>query len=182
MEGLGCLVSLGQNQRGHARPAKEKLGENRVYLDSCLSFHQVCTKKYLHDVNITMTRLKIDCNTGTTYYKRKGWRKAFYMWLVESGIANILRVPELKTDGFTISYNSKRDWVVSIPEGEKIVFKKDTGNCKGSTFIEMGSQEALEILQYFSKLETVRGNYEGFTKKDAEKAILYRKAQTNNIF
>ena len=41
----------------------------------------------------------------------------------------------------------------------------------------MVSQEALALLQFVSKAETVRGNYEGFTKNDAGKAISACKAQ-----
>ena len=40
----------------------------------------------------------------------------------------------------------------------------------------MGSQEALAPLQSVSKLDTVRENYEGFTKKDVGKHIFDRRA------
>ena len=92
-----------------------------------------------------MIRLKGNCNAGTTYYKHKGWRQGFHMWIVESGIENFLSVPQLEADGFTINYHTKRNWVVTTPEGEEIVLKKDTGECKGFTFIEMYSQEALPL-------------------------------------
>ena len=57
------------------------------------------------------------------------------------------------------------------------MFKKDTCKCKGSNFIEIGSWEDLALFQSVSKVETFRGNYEGFTKKDVGKSILDRKAQ-----
>ena len=123
-------------------------------------------------------RLKGDCNTGTTYPKHKGWCKGFHMWLVESGIENLLIVPQIEAYGFTIDYNNKLDWVVTTPEGEEIVFKKDTGKCKGFTFIEMDTHEALALLKSVSKVNTVRVNYEGFTKTYVGKAISTRKAQT----
>ena len=62
------------------------------------------------------------------------------MWILESGIEKLLSVPQLKADGFTIYYNTKRNWVYTITEDEKILFKKETGECKGLNFIEMGSQ------------------------------------------
>ena len=99
-----------------------------------------------------MMCLKSDCNTGTTYSKRKGWWKCFHVWLVESGISNLLRITHPKVDGFTIYYNTKLDWVVTTPEGERIVFKKYTGKCKGFKFIDMGSQEALALLQSVFKV------------------------------
>ena len=88
------------------------------------------------------------------------------MWLLESDIENLLSVPQLKVDVFTINYNTNHDWVVTTPEGEQIMFKKDTGKCKVFPFIEMCSQEALEFFHYVSKVDTFRGDYEGFTKKD----------------
>ena len=68
------------------------------------------------------------------------------MWIVESSIANLLRLPHLEADGFTIDYNTKHDWVITTPEGEEIVFNKDTGKCKGFPFIDMDYQEALTLL------------------------------------
>ena len=53
------------------------------------------------------------------------------MWLMESGIANLLSIPELEANGFAIYYNIKHDWFATTPEGVKIVFKKDTGKYKG---------------------------------------------------
>ena len=58
------------------------------------------------------------------------------------------------------------------------MFKKDNGRCKGFLFIEMYSQKSLALFQSVSKVETFRGNYEGFTKKDVVKTILSRKAQS----
>ena len=80
----------------------------------------------------------------------------------------LLREPQIEADGFTIDYKTKRDWVVTTTGGEEIMFKKYTGKCKG---FNMGYQEPLELLQSVSKLDTVKGNYEGFTKKDVGKAI-----------
>ena len=73
---------------------------------------------------------------------------------MDSSIANLLSVPQLEADGFTIDYTTNRDWVVTTPEGEEIMLKKDTGKCKRSIFIEMDSQEVLALLQSVSKLDT----------------------------
>ena len=99
------------------------------------------------------------------------------MWIVKFGIANLLSVPHIEADGFTIDYLKKRDWVVTTPESEEIVFKKDAGKCNGFPFIDMDCQEFLAIFQSVSKIETVKGKYEGFTKKNVVKSISERKAQ-----
>ena len=57
---------------------------------------------------------------------------------------------------FTINYKTKRDWVVTTPEGKEIMFKKDTGKCKRFIFIEMDYQEVSTLLQSDSKVDTVR--------------------------
>ena len=98
------------------------------------------------------------------------------MWLVESGIANLLSIPQLEADGFKVEYSTNL-WTVTTPEGHVISFKKDTGKCHSFPYIEMGSLTALALLQSVAKVETVRGNCEGFTEQDVKKAVLARKAQ-----
>ena len=129
IKGVGCLVILGKNQRSHSCQEGRKLYENRVYLKSCSYFHEVITKKHLCDVKTDMMRLKEDFNAGTTYYKCKSWWQGFHMWIVEYGITNLLSIPQLEVDGFTIDYNTKHNWVVTTPNGEEILFKKETGKC-----------------------------------------------------
>ena len=73
---LGSLVWPGCT---FAQVARETLHEDRCYLDSCSSFHQVFTRKHLSDVTKMMTRLKGDCNTGTTYSSLKGWWSHFHI-------------------------------------------------------------------------------------------------------
>ena len=51
------------------------------------------------------------------------------MWLVESGIANLLSVPQLEADGFKVDYSNNL-LMVTTPEGHVIPFKKDTGKCR----------------------------------------------------
>ena len=84
-----------------------------------------------------MTHLKGDCNAGTTYSNQKGWWSHFHMWLVESGIANLLSVPQLEADGFKVGYSNNL-WTVTTPEGHVIPFKKDTGKCRVSLILRWG--------------------------------------------
>ena len=118
VEGVVCLTSLGQNQWGHSLPAIYKIDKKRVYLEICFYFQQVFTKNHLHDFKTTSMRLKGDCKSVTTYSKHKGWWQLFHMWLVEFSITNLIIVIQLKVDGFTIDYNTNRNWVVTTPEGE----------------------------------------------------------------
>ena len=131
---LGSLVRPGCT---FVQVAQETLHEDRCYLDSYSSFHQVFTRKYLSDITRMMTRLKGNCNAGTTYSNLKGLWSYFHMWLVESGITNLLSVPQLEADGFKVDYSNNLLTVI-MPEGHVIPFKKVTGKCRGFPYIEMG--------------------------------------------
>jgi len=87
------------------------------------------------------------------------------MWLNCGGIANLLSIPQLKEDGFKVRYDT--NGIVTSPSGEDIVFKRDTGLCNRMPYNDMHENHAGLAL-----LQTVRKNFEGFTKKQAEKALL----------
>ena len=179
-ESVGSLFFIGQTKNhGKAKSTREMLSEARNYLYSCSSYHQVFTKKYLNDIETMLIGFKGDCNTGSSYSSHKGWWSCFHLWLVESRIANLLYVGQLEEDAFVVDYNTKRNWVAVTPDGTRIVFKRDTGRCKRFPYIEMGSQEALTLVQAVPKVETVRGNFEGFTKREIQGAILARKGQAS---
>ena len=94
------------------------------------------------------------------------------MWLNRNGIGNLLSIPQLEEDGYIVDYNTKWDWVVTTPQGKKIVFKRDTCLCARMPYIDLRESQDGIIM-----LETVRKNFEGYTKKQVERAILARKTQ-----
>ena len=81
--------------------------------------------------------------------------------------------PQMERDGYEIDYNTKHEWVVTTPSGELIVFKRDTGVCAGMPYINMR-----EHCEGFAMIKTVRKNFEGFTRRQVEDAILARDEQT----
>ena len=85
---------------------------------------------------------------------------------------NLLSIPQLEEDGYVIDYNTKRDWIVTTPQGDEIRFKRDTGLCNRMLYIDLRESRAGVIM-----LETLQKNFEGFTKKQVKKAILAREAQ-----
>ena len=54
------------------------------------------------------------------------------MWINEGGIANFLSVPRLEKDGFRVTSDTHGEWIVYLPRGERLVFKRDTGNLKNN--------------------------------------------------
>ncbi len=62
-------------------------------------------------------------NAGTNFATKNGWyRDLFGLWLVRNGIANLLSLPQLEADGFTVSYHIGVNWIVATPWGEEITF------------------------------------------------------------
>ena len=63
---------------------------------------------------------------GVSTSKEKGAYGLWSFWLNEKGIVNLLSIPQLEKDGYTIYYNTKRDWVVTMTSGKCILFKSNT--------------------------------------------------------
>ena len=96
----------------------------------------------------------------------------FDLWLVRNGILNLLSLPQIKADGFTVSYHTGGNWIVTTPHGKEITFhQEEDGVCRGFPYIDMNSETAMAMIQ------TVRQRYTSFTKRKVLDAITARKAQ-----
>ena len=73
----------------------------------------------------------------------------------------------LEEAGYKVSTHTDRNWEVTTPQGDVVVFKRDTGVCKGMPYIDLRKQREGHVM-----IETVKKNMEGFTKKGIEKAEL----------
>ena len=156
--------------------AKEKnrttLDENKLYLDSCATYHTMFLTKYLTNVKDGNSVMHGQCNAGETSTSIQGMYGRFRFWVNKNGIANLLSIPMLEKAGYVVTTHTKKDWKVISPEGEEIVFARDTGLCEGMPFIDLREQS-----RGWALIETVRNNYDKFTQKEIEKATLARKVQ-----
>ena len=60
---------------------------------------------------------------------------------------NLLSIPQLEKDGYTIDYNIKRNWVVTTPSGKCLLFKTDTRLCAGMQYLDIReNHEALVLI------------------------------------
>ena len=108
----------------------------------------------LNDVKTVGTILQGNCNAGVSASNEKGVYGLWSFWINEKGIANLLSIPQLEKDGYTIDYNTKRDWFVTTPTGKCLLFKSDTGMCAGMPYLDIReNHEALVLIQ------TVRDNF-----------------------
>ena len=75
----------------------------------------------------------------------------------------------MEKEGYKISYDTGGTWIVDTPARENIEFKRGTGEYYGMTYIDM-----IKNIQLVNMLQTVRMNYDIYTKK-VEADILVRK-------
>jgi hypothetical protein len=170
-KGIGFLQNESTNTRVVA--THNTLDPHRLYLDSTSSFHQVFTEEHLDNLRLAGATLRANYNTGTNFATKKGWySNLFDLWLVRNGIANLLSLPQLEADGFTISYHTGGNGIVTTPQGREITFHQEkNGVCCRFPYIDMQSTDAVAMIQ------TVRQQYGGFTKHKVQDATAARKAQ-----
>ena len=165
--------------------------DNRPYLDGCLTVTAFKSNKYLKDIQAVRGGIKINCNAGavsTNLRRTYGWLK---VWYLPDGIADIFSMHELKK-AYRITYDSWYGYyIVHTPKGE-VQFYKDK---QGLPYINMEKSNkavAMTLLQQekwaFDArksvletevlfIQTIQGNYEGFTKCEVTKAKKARRAQ-----
>ena len=73
----------------------------------------------------------------------------------------------LEKAGYILSGHTKMDWVVFTPKGKEIVFKRDTGVCKGMPYIDLYTTKPGLVM-----IDTVCKNFESYAKKEIEKVKL----------
>ena len=99
------------------------MDENKLYLDSTDTYHYMFRRWNLNNIRQVDRVLRGNCNAGVTTTSTKGHLCVFDMWLNESGIANLLSIPQLEADGFRVTCDTDTNWVVYTPQGHKIVFQ-----------------------------------------------------------
>jgi hypothetical protein len=146
-QGIGFLQNESTNPRVIATP--KTLDPQWLYLNSTSSFHQVFTEEHLDNLCLAGATLCADCNTGTNFATKKGWYcNLFDLWLVHNGIANLLSLPQLEADGFTVSCHTGENWIVTTPQGKEITFhQEENGVCRGFPYINMQSTDAAAMIQ-----------------------------------
>jgi hypothetical protein len=120
-EGIGFLQNESSNPRVVA--TRKTPDPQQLYLDSTSSFHQVFTEEHLDNLWLAGATLRTNCNAGTNFATKEGWyHDLFNLWLVHNGIANLLSLPQLEADEFTVSYHTGGNWIVTTPHGDEITF------------------------------------------------------------
>ena len=169
----------------------EALPDNRAYLDRCSTVTAFKTDKYLDGIKTVRNGIKINCNVGAVTTNEMGSYGRLNVWYIPNGIANIFSMHQLEKH-YQITYDSWEGFYkVHTPRGT-VKFHKDE---QGLPFIYLdgSSQDAAKMLvqlgehvtmtqtkgndEHTMLVETVRGNFEGFTKNKVLRAKQARRAQ-----
>ncbi len=130
--------------------------------------------------------MKINCNAGAISTNKRGEYGNLMVWYLPDGIANIISMHELESL-YCITYGSWAGYyVVHTPKGEVRFYKDKEGlpyldleelNEAGTLLLMQHGGEACDEDKDVSLVQTVRGNYEGYTKREVLKAKEARRAQ-----
>ena len=163
-----------------------ELPDNRVYLDGCSTVTAFKNDKFLKNIKTEARALKINCNAGAISTNRRGECGNLKVWYLPEGIANIISMHELESL-YRITYDSWAGYyVVHTPEGEVRFYKDEQGlpyldleeSSEAGTLLLMRRQgETCDRDKGLSMVQTVRGNYEGYTKREVLRAKEARRAQ-----
>ena len=151
----------------------EMLNPNWVYVDTCTTDDQMVNPAFLTGIHQVKKRLNLQTNAGSASTNKKGYLGSTLFWLDQMGIANVVSLKTLEAK-FKITYDSTKDdgaFVVHTPDG-KVLVKR----CEKTSFpyIDLTDEEGGAAIMM---VQTVRQRYEGYTKKEVERAIEARKLQ-----
>ena len=112
----------------------------------------------------------MNCNVGIIKTNQKGEYRRVEAWYIPKGIANIFSMNEIE-NLHRITYDSIDGYYVVHTDKRPVCFQKGK---QGLPYIDLDASayDAATIL-----IQTVRSNYEGFTKKDIKVAKAARKLQ-----
>ena len=144
------------------------LPKNRIYLDRCSTYISFFNEELLEDICQIDMMLLGHKNSGTSKTNWVGNYGDVEAWFNISGIANIFSIPALKKLGYHIKYDSY-DRYYLVTNRKTDVATKFIEDENGLIFVE----STKEVVMFVQK---IRNNYEGFTEKEVEKAVLGRKA------
>jgi hypothetical protein len=159
----------------------DRLTDSRVYLDGCSTVSAFKSKRHLKNIH-TVSRIKINCNSGAVITDQQGKYGFINAWFIPDGITSILSMNKLKKKNMN-TYDNWDGYYVVHRLNKLVRFYKDDEN--GLTYINLdeSSKEATALLVQTSSeeaatamVQTVRGNYEEYTKKEVPQPKEVRQA------
>jgi hypothetical protein len=163
--------------RSGAEPDKVKTGglkKNYLYLDTCTTNDQMVNPAYLSNIHPAEVPLRLHTNAGTSVSRQQGYLGKQKFWLDHMGIANVISLKSLK-ERYRVTYDSSTDggaFVVHTDNGD-VTFKR----CPETSFPFIDLDDVAGGDMGAMLVQTIRKNYEGFTKREVQRARELRELQ-----
>jgi hypothetical protein len=153
------------------------LPDHWAYLNGCSTVTAFKSNKYLSELEVMPTGIKINCNASSVTTKQMGKYGRMKVWYIPDGIANIISMHELEKL-YQITYDSWEGYYVVYKARGQVHFHKDEQGLPYIDLEQSGRMAAIMLMQNASQqtmgskgvalVQTVRENYEVCTKREDE--------------
>ena len=82
----------------------------------------------------------------------------------------------MEKDGFYVTYETLNEWIVHYPDRTPVFFKQDTGLCDQLPYVDTKYLNTIKC-ESVNMIQIMRGDFEGFIKREVKKSNLDSKAQ-----
>ena len=170
----GAMISQARCAEG--KPiAAGGIRSNRLYLDTCTTNNQFSNPTYLTGIHTAEVPLRLHTNAGTSVSTQQGYLGSTLFWLDRMGIANVISLKSLE-EKYHVTYDSTKfggSFLVHTESGI-VTFKR----CPETSFPYIDLDDMSQGDQGAMLVQTVRKNYEGFTRREVERAREVRELQS----
>ena len=164
-----------------ATPAPRRpISSDLLLLDSQSTVHLFSQPDHVHNIRPAATPIRVHCNKGTLETNQEADFGDTPVYFDSRGIANVLSLYQLGQK-FKVTYDSTdrggvfkvhtTAGVLEFSPTVKGLHALNLRECPEAAFLLVNDAD----LKYHSPVQTIRGNYEGFTKKQVQRATLARR-------
>ena len=90
----------------------------------CSNCQYMFTYEHLSDLSKVDWSLPRNCDSDLSHaYEKVLCYYIFDMWLAHNGISNLMFQAQLGNDGFYVTYDTLKSWIMNFPDGIPILFK-----------------------------------------------------------
>jgi hypothetical protein len=146
------------------------LPDDQAYLNGCSTVTAFKNDKFLSRLPAVAAGIKITCNAGPAVTNMKGKFGRLNAWYLSDKIANILSMHKLEKM-YRITYDSWEGFYVDgLPYINLTKSRLEAARMLMQVSKDTKKEELCEVETGLSCLQTVCGNYEGFTRQETLQA------------
>ena len=154
--------------------ASSMLNPNYLYVDTCTTDDQMVNPTFLSKIHKVSKALRLHTNAGAASTNKRGYLGNTLFWLDRMGIANVVSLRTLEAK-FWITYDSRKNdgaFILHTSGGDILVKRCPKTSFPYIDLTDEAGEAAIVLVQ------SVRKQYDGYTRKEVERAIEARKLQS----